>query len=61
MTVNGGEDHSDRFKRLEDENLRQWSEISKLQRFQSWATGLAVGAAAALGFFVDYIKKHLGL
>lgn len=57
----GGDDHDARIKSLEDDRVRQWEEISKLQRFQAWVTGIAVGAAAALGLFVDYIKKHLGL
>lgn len=56
----GGE-HDERMRRLEEDNVRQWQEISKLQRFQAWITGIAVGAAAALGLFADYIKKHIGL
>lgn len=57
----GGQDHSDRIRSLEDDRIRQWAEISKLQRFQAWVTGIAVGAAAMVGLFVDYLKKHLGL
>lgn len=57
----GRGENDERMKRLEDGQVRLWEHVSKLERFQAWATGLAVGAAAALGLFADYIKKHLGL
>ena len=59
--LNGGDDQNERIRTLEKDSIRQWNEISKLQRFQAWVTGITVGAAATVGLFADYIKKHLGL
>lgn len=50
-----------RIENLETAQTRMWEKIGRLERFQAWATGIAVGAAASLGLFADYIKKHLGL
>ena len=64
MIVQEGGDqngHEKRIESLESAQNRVWDKIGKLERFQAWATGLAVGAAASLGLFADYIKKHLGL
>lgn len=64
MTVLEGGDpngHEKRIESLETAQTRMWEKIGKQERFQAWVTGLAVGAAAALGLFADYIKKHLGL
>lgn len=65
MTViEGGHDpngHEKRIEATEKQIEHLWTKVGKLERFQAWATGLAVGAAASLGIFADYIKKHLGL
>lgn len=64
MTVPSGGDqngHEKRIESLEEDRQRLFDKVNKLERFQAWATGLAVGAAASLGLFADYIKKHLGL
>lgn len=61
MLAGGDGDREKRIENLEDAQNRIWEKIGKLERFQAWATGIAVGAAASLGLFADYIKKHLGL
>lgn len=64
MNVDGGGDsngHEKRIESLEGDRQRLFDKVNKLERFQAWVTGLTVGAAAALGLFADYIKKHLGL
>lgn len=61
VLAGGDGDREKRIENLEDAQNRIWEKIGKLERFQAWATGIAVGAAASLGLFADYIKKHLGL
>jgi hypothetical protein len=63
LIVDGGDPngHEARIQSLEGSRKDLWDKIGKLDRFQAWATGLAVGGAGALGLFADYIKKHLGL
>ena len=67
MSVSGGgvDEHHDgierRVGRIEDRIDVLVEKVDGLQRFQAWITGIAVGAGAVMGLFIDSIKRKLGL
>lgn len=50
----GADDEGDRIEKLEDR-------VRDIERFQSWLTGIGVGAGAIMGLVIEAIRKKVGL